>query len=247
MHDTEPPAVSDSSPRRLRLGLRRFSAVEMLITLVLLFVATPFIEDLRGGDMIESLMTIVFFLSAVRAVGGRRRTLLLTILLVVPTAVGRLMSLRHPQGIFPEIYLALAIVLLGFIIIYILRFVLGTPRVNTEVLCASVSVYLMFGLLWAMAYRLVAFLTPAAFTFNSTQVVSQPMQGFTAFYFSFVTLSTVGYGDITPVSSVARMLVVMESMTGTLYVAVLIARLVALYSAHDPSIQSDPPQPCPPK
>ena len=50
-----------------------------------------------------------------------------------------------------------------------------------------------------------------------------------AFYFSFITLSTVGYGDITPVSRIARWLAAMEAMTGSLYVAVLIARLVALY------------------
>ena len=50
-----------------------------------------------------------------------------------------------------------------------------------------------------------------------------------AFYFSFITLSTVGYGDITPVSRIARWLAAMEAMTGQLYVAVLIARLVALY------------------
>src|SRR6266480_3728242 len=57
------------------------------------------------------------------------------------------------------------------------------------------------------------------------------IRGFNAFYFSFITLSTVGYGDITPVSKVARMLSAMEAMTGLLYLAVLIARLVALYSS----------------
>jgi hypothetical protein len=57
------------------------------------------------------------------------------------------------------------------------------------------------------------------------------MNGFTSFYFSFITLSTVGYGDIIPVSRIARWLPAMEAMTGLLYVAVLIARLVSLYSA----------------
>jgi hypothetical protein len=73
-------------------------------------------------------------------------------------------------------------------------------------------------------------LTPGgAFAFNTNEG-RQSIRGFNAFYFSFVTLSTVGYGDITPVSKVARMLAAMEAMTGLLYVAVLIARLVSLYS-----------------
>ena len=56
------------------------------------------------------------------------------------------------------------------------------------------------------------------------------MDGFTALYFSFITLSTVGYGDIAPVSKAARMLAPMESVVGLFYVAVLISRLVAIYS-----------------
>jgi voltage-gated potassium channel Kch len=56
------------------------------------------------------------------------------------------------------------------------------------------------------------------------------MGGFNGIYFSFITLSTVGYGDITPLSRAARWLAAIEAMTGLLYVAVLIARLVSLYS-----------------
>jgi hypothetical protein len=56
------------------------------------------------------------------------------------------------------------------------------------------------------------------------------MDRFNAFYFSFVTLSTVGFGDVTPVSKLARTLAVMEAVTGTFYMAILIARLVAMYA-----------------
>jgi uncharacterized membrane protein len=67
---------------------------------------------------------------------------------------------------------------------------------------------------------------------------SQPkMDGFNAFYFSFITLCTVGYGDVTPVSKGARMLAVVEAITGLFYVAVLISRLVAVYSATQPSVE----------
>jgi hypothetical protein len=110
----------------------------------------------------------------------------------------------------------------------LLRFVLRAPSVNTEVLCASISAYLMLGLLWTVAYWLVAQVTPNAFAFNTGP--KETMSGFNAFYFSFITLSTVGYGDITPVSRIARWLAATEAMTGLLYVTVLIARLVSLYS-----------------
>ena len=90
--------------------------------------------------------------------------------------------------------------------------------------------YLMLGLMWTLAYWLVDQLTPGgAFSFN-TALGGQSMNGFNGIYFSFITLSTVGYGDITPVSRVARWLAALEAMTGLLYVAVLIARLVSLYS-----------------
>ena len=81
-----------------------------------------------------------------------------------------------------------------------------------------------------MAYWLVDQLTPGgAFAFN-TSGEKQSMRGFNSFSFSFITLSMVGYGDITPVSKVARMLGAMEAMTSLFYVGVLIARLVSLYS-----------------
>src|SRR6266566_2944043 len=133
------------------------------------------------------------------------------------------------------IALGLFFVAAPFIVANLLRFVLRAPSVSVEVLCASISAYLMLGLMWTMAYWLVDQLTPGgAFSFN-TNAGTRSMNGFTGFYFSFITLSTVGYGDITPVSKVARMLAAMEAMTGLLYVAILIARLVSLYSAPGPA------------
>jgi hypothetical protein len=91
-------------------------------------------------------------------------------------------------------------------------------------------VYLLLALLWTLGYWLVAELIPNAFSFNIASETDPSMKGFNSFYFSIITLCTVGYGDITPVSKVARMLAGAEAMTGLLYVAVLIARLVAMAS-----------------
>jgi voltage-gated potassium channel len=83
--------------------------------------------------------------------------------------------------------------------------------------------------IWALAYALLAQLSPDSFAFAANPHSSGRMDRFNAFCFSFVTLSTVGFGDVTPVSKLARTLAVMEAVTGTFYVAILIARLVAMY------------------
>src|SRR6516225_12041049 len=123
---------------------------------------------------------------------------------------------------------------LVFVVVYLVRFILRAPRVDTNVLCAGLSGYLLLGLLWTPVYVMLARLNPAAFNMAAGPGGSTTMDGFNAFYFSFMTLCTVGYGDITPLSKGARMLAVVEAITGLFYVAVLISRLVAVYSAAQP-------------
>jgi hypothetical protein len=150
--------------------------------------------------------------------------------LAIPAIAGRWINHFRPDLIPPALFLVAGLILIAFVVGNLLRFVLRAPSVNTEVLCASISAYLMLGLMWTLAYWLVDQLTPGgAFSYN-TNAGTRSINGFNGFYFSFVTLSTVGYGDITPVSRIARWLAAMEAMTGLLYVAVLIARLVSLYS-----------------
>jgi hypothetical protein len=88
----------------------------------------------------------------------------------------------------------------------------------------AIAVYLLFGIGWAHAYHIAEFLHPGSF--NTT---AGPMTNVSDWvYYSFVTLTTVGYGDITPVRPIARSLSIGEALTGQLYLAVLIARLVAM-------------------
>ena len=214
-----------------RLGVDRFSTVQLLVVLVALFTCAPFVEEMRGGNLILSILFSLVLLAAVFAVAKRKRVLIIAIILAIPAIAGRWINHFRPDLVHPAVFLVFALVLLAFVIAHMLRFILRAPVVNVEVLCASISVYLMLGLMWTVAYWLVDQLTPGgAFSFNTSRG-ARSMNGFTGFYFSFITLSTVGYGDITPVSRVARWLAAMEAMTGLLYVAVLIARLVSLYSS----------------
>lgn len=213
-----------------RLRFRRFSTVGLLISLVVLFICAPFVEEFEGGDLVVTGLFSLALLAAVLAVAERKAVLVIAIVLAIPAIVGRWINHFEPYIVSPVIFLTAALILIAFVVANLLRFVFRAPSVDMEVLCASISAYLMLGLMWAVAYWLVDQLTPGgAFSFN-TNSGPRSMNGFTGFYFSFITLSTVGYGDITPVSRAARWLAAMEAMTGLLYVAVLIARLVSLYS-----------------
>jgi Ion channel len=213
-----------------RQGFRRFSAVELLVALALLFFFFPFVEEVKGGDVIISILLSLVLLSAVVAVADRKSAFFIALLLAIPAIAGRWINHFRPDLIPPAVFLVAGLILIAFVVGNLLRFVLRAPSVNAQVLCASISAYLMLGLLWTVAYWLVAQVTPNAFAFNTATGTRESMGGFNAFYFSFITLSTVGYGDITPVSRIARWLAATEAMTGLLYVTVLIARLVSLYS-----------------
>lgn len=210
-------------------AVRRFSAIGLLVALTILFAAFPFIEKLESGDMLKSILLTVVLLSAVWTIAGRGPILVTALVLAVPTMAARWVHLYRPDLLPPEVFLVGAILLVLFVNYHLLRSVLRAREVTTEVLCASIAAYLLLGLVWTFAYWLVAELVPGAFSLNVTSGSDGSIKSFNGFYFSFITLSTVGYGDITPVASVARMLAAAEAMTGLLYVAVLIARLVSLH------------------
>jgi hypothetical protein len=214
----------------LRTSAFRYSAVQLLGSLVLLFVAAPFLEDIPGGEFVEAVLLSLVMVLGVLAVGGRRRVLAFALFLVVPALAAKWGNQVRPNLVPPEIYLAFTVIFFGFMIVQLLRYILGAPRVDANVLCAGVSGYLLLGLLWVPAFELVARISPPSFAITAGPGGVSEMRGFNAFYFSFSTLTTVGYGDISPVSNVARMLAMMEAVTGVFYMALLISRLVSAYS-----------------
>ena len=230
MTETNKTAQESLKPAPRRLKFHRFSTVELLVALALLFLFFPFVEEVKGGDVIISILLSLVLLSAVLAVADRKGVFFIALVLAIPAIGGRWISHFRPDLVPPPVFLVAGLALIAFVVANLLLFVLRAPSVNTEVLCASISAYLMLGLLWTVAYWLVAQVTPNAFAFNTATGTKETMVGFNAFYFSFITLSTVGYGDIAPVSRIARWLAATEAMTGLLYVTVLIARLVSLYS-----------------
>lgn len=222
--------------RPVKAGVLRFSAIELLAALALLFLSAPFVEDLPSGDLIEDVLMTGVMVCSVLAAGGRRRSLLIALLLVAPALGGKWAYRFWPTKLCALVYLFAAMAFFVFVVTNLVRFILRAPRVDANVLCAGLCGYLLLGLLWMPAYVLVARLNPTAFNLPAGPGGgAATMDGFNAFYFSFMTLCTVGYGDITPVSKGARMLAVIEAIAGLFYVAVLISRLVAIYSSNQPA------------
>ena len=217
----------------------RFSHVQLLVVLALLFFFAPFLDNLPAGDLIEALLITAVMVWSVLAVSNRRRDLNVALLLLLPTVVGKWVNHLSPSPTSALVYLFGAVALFGFVVACLIRFIMRAPRVDANVLCAGLSGYLLLGLLWLPAYILVARLDPGAFSVATPGSTGVGLDRFTAFYFSFITLCTVGYGDVTPASKVARMLAITEAIAGLFYVAVLISRLVAIYSSN----QSPPPDP----
>ncbi len=211
--------------RRLR---PRVSATGFLAALVLSLVVTPFVRGLKEGPLYEAVLYTLVMSTGLVASGSRRK---LAFGLVSLILIAIWLNQLWPQECPALTYILPAMAFLGIVIGSLLGFVLRAKQVDADVLCAGISVYLILGLLWGLAYTGVAQVIPDAFAYNTSRGTPTSMSGFTAIYFSFMTLMTVGYGDITPTADVARMLAMVEAMTGTLFVVVMIARLVSLYSA----------------
>ena len=121
-------------------------------------------------------------------------------------------------------YLA-SVLALGSATWVILRDVLRREPVTTRKICGAVCVYLMMGMIWAFGYAILDIIRPESFALELGE--NGRLGDFV--YFSFITLSTLGYGDITPALSGAKALASLEAIAGQFYLTILVARLVGLH------------------
>lgn len=115
-----------------------------------------------------------------------------------------------------------------------LRTIFESRQVTFNIVCASLCIYLLLGLVWALTYSVDDALDPTALpsTVGGAKHPEWMRMGWgetASLYFSFATLTTLGYGDIVPTSPISRMLASIEAITGQLYLAVLVARLVGMH------------------
>lgn len=203
----------------------------LFFTLVFLMAAFPYIDKPGLPSALFRLLGAVAFLAAVYAVSDKRRQWITALVLWGAAGGLNFAFALHPNRRIAVPALVSTILFLGFTLVSLLRDVLHTKEVSLDTIYGAISVYLLIAYVWGTAYLLLENLQPGALALNTTWHPNHTIDWPDCMFFSFVTLTSVGYGDMVPITAQARSLSILEAVIGIMYVAVLVARLVGLYAA----------------
>jgi hypothetical protein len=201
----------------------------LLVAMLLLLGVEPF---LHGRVLFDALVSAVL-VAGVWVVSQKRHLLFAALALMIPTFVGRwLLYVVDSQWLIViSALFAMGFLVLTVIVLLWRAFSGGT--VTADTIAGAVCAYLLLGVVWAFAFSLIELGNPGSFLVNDAPMAvatGTPMiLRQELLYMSLVTLSTVGYGDIVPAVPPARMLAVLEAVTGQIYLAVLIGGLVGMH------------------
>src|SRR5260221_4712313 len=229
-----------------RLAPHRHTA--LLAAIIAAFLVRPLIGDSGAGPLMFSFAMLMLLLLALYNINvdelvGKRETLLvqrrrrrvIAWTLGSSAIVARLWATFAP---IHELYLADSIIwllLFGFITWNELRAVLRQKEITREVISMSISTYLLLGLTCGLFYIVLHDLQPNAFSFGSGAPSSEQQIIPVMIYFSLTTLSTIGFGDITPITLQSLYAAVADGITGQFYLAILVARLVGMQMTPSPT------------
>jgi len=212
----------------------------LLICILLLFTVAPFLLVLRHGVLILNIVTVGVMLAGTYTLSQRKHLFIVSLILSAIAVALTCWLLWAPSHIAMMAYYAAVAALIAFLAVAILAYVLRAGPVTADKMFAAICIYMLLGFGWTYGYALVDDLQPEAFTVptpsDGQDYVGHLLQ---LRYFSFITLATVGYGDIAPRSAVARTMAVLEAVMGQLYLVVLVGRLVGLHIVHSGGSRSD--------
>jgi voltage-gated potassium channel len=233
--------------KELRTAIHRYFAPHrhsaLLVAIIAAFAMRPLVGDTGAGFLVFGVALVLLLVVALYNINvdelvgergslltqARHRRLLGWILAVAAGAERIADNFVHT----PALTMAGSIswlLFVAFVTVSQLRSVLRQRAVTGETICMAVSVYLLMGFAWALLYAIIFQRHPDAF--SGIALTGRPAQFRHLFpifgYFSLTTLSTIGFGDITPLTLQARYAAVAEGITGQFYLAILVARLVGL-------------------
>jgi len=215
---------------------KRFSFEVLLFCFVLLLFIPSLFTGYLGGLLPRALLTAILF-SCLYLVANNRQDLTLGVILAVPAIVTNWLPVSL-LGITNQmvLYASFEVVFLIYIIIKILKYLVMARRVNSEVINAAICLYLIIGLTWTFVYFGIVSIDPDSMRLSVdaayTDRLSAAMLINELLYFSYVTQTTLGYGDLSPVTGIARACAMVQALIGQIYIAVIVARLFGLEIVH---------------
>ena len=218
----------------------RFSL--MLISIVAMFFVVPLVGKDQGViDQVFGWFSLAVLISCLRAIARNRRFFIfMTVLTVINVLLGGSEIVAHhdAQGF--------VIAVLGFKIFYfvlvfmsIMRFVLNNEAINGDKICGAISAYFLMGIIWSFVYTIFHELNPASISVPVAWLSDETVNSYWSIYFSFTTLTTLGYGDVTPQTPLTQSYAVMQATIGQVFLAVIVARLIALHISSNPAEDKD--------
>jgi Ion channel len=212
----------------------------LLISILLLIVISPFAVTFRHGILVLNILGAAVLLAGSYALSERKYLFITAIILSAISIVATSCVIASPSRWAIMASHATIVVLVSFFSVTILGYVLHSGKITSDRIFAAICVYLLIAYAWTFAYAVLEELAPGSFgpfpEPGRNDFVGRVLQ---LRYFSFMTLTTVGYGDILPRSPTARTMAIFESVMGQLYLAVLVARLVGLHIVHTMGLGSN--------
>ena len=199
-----------------------------MLSLLLLMLLTPFLENHRVGEVFLLISLYVTLITAVLELHRKETLRWLAIAVAIPVVLIELASLLLPSHALLIAAYGLLMVFFGFVSVGLFTYLGEAGAITKGRIYASVSLYLILATFWFALFNLTEAIHPGSFALGSACASTRVSRsGF--LYFSVITLTTVGYGDIVPVTPVARVFAALEGAAGVLYLAITVARLVAAY------------------
>ncbi len=207
--------------------LSRSRCYYLLISLIVLIYIYPTVSDYRFAAKLLGILFVITPLTGIYAVSDNRRVLTVGTILAIPAILSVVWHFFMPYSMVNDDFvLILIVVYYAFTTVAIVRHLFHRRSVDTDTILSAISAYLMIGLTFAVVYMLMELRGSGSFVENYGD---QAIDWGDMFYYSFVTLTTLGYGDISPVTSQARSAAILEATIGILYMSTLIARMVSEY------------------
>ena len=209
----------------------------MLISLVLVIVMYPVLDHGDTRRLILGLLMFAPLLLATVRLSERKGWLWPTVLLMAATFLAAVVSTFSPLPALVGLKWALLVVFFGLTVYGLFPYLKNARAVTDAHLYTAVSIYLLLGMQWFALYSAIDVFFPGAILQNNAALTDRHSE---LLYFSLVTLSTIGYGDIVPVYGEVRMLAALEGVIGVLYIAITVALLVSAYKQQGTSGEPAP-------